>query len=281
MPEGRSGRGLFAFFLLGNIVLLTWQVRIGESRFPGGDQVAAAVAVSRGGVAFLLRETGERIGAAIDPGGLRAERDRYRNRVARLEWELTVQRGLLGRAQGFTALDRELFDFGEPLEAEVVGFGADAFDRSVTVNRGSEHGVFGDAPVMAAEGLVGRVIRVAPRTSQVELLTDPASGPAALTVDSRTPGIVRAALPDPARAESALSLDYVSVGHRIAVGEMVISSGVDRMFPKGLPIGMVSAVRPGIGVTAVVEISPLADFVALERVFILPPVPEAGPWASR
>ncbi len=281
IPGGRPARSLFAALLLGNLALLTWQVRIGESRFPGGDRLAAVVAVSRGGLAVALRSLGERFDAAFDPAGLRAERNRARDRLARLEWELTVQRGLLDRARGFTVLDREMFDVGEPLEAEVVGFGADPFDRSLTVNRGSEHGVFGGAPVMAAQGLVGRVIRVARASSQVALLTDPSSSAAALTAQSRTPGVVRPALGDSEEPMAVLALDFVSVGHRIAVGEKVISSGVDRLFPKGLPIGEVSAVRSGSGMLAGVWIVPLADFKTLERVFILPPVPDAGPWASR
>ncbi len=278
MSRGPSARGLFAVLLLGNLAVLTWRVRIDSRGLPGADRAAAVLAGSRNAVHSLAGSLRVRVDAALDPAGVRAERDRYRDRIARLEWELTVQRGLLDRARGFTTLDRELFDVGEPLEAEIAGLGAGPFDRSLTLNRGSDHGVFGDAPVMAAEGLVGRVVRVAPRTSQVDLLTAPESAVAALTASSRSPGIVRAA---PADAGGALSLDYVSIGHGVAVGETVISSGADRLFPKGLPIGVVSAIDSGNAMLVEIWVEPLVDMERLERVFILPPVPPGGPWASR
>ncbi len=270
MP-GKRGHGiLLGIVLAANFLGLTFQVRSGIS-FPIRDGLAA---VFGGGQNLVLGSTRavsswvETVGEAHE---MREARDELRDRVARLEWELTVQRGMLERARGFTDLDAAAMDLGEPVAGEVVGVSASPLDRTVTVNRGSRHGVERDSPVMAATGLAGRVVAVGPGVSQIELLSASTAAVAVITSSSRTRGVVRAAA-----GEAGYRLHFVPVGQAVAIGEEVISSGLDELYPKGLLVGRVSAVHEGAGLLLEIAVEPAVDFDTLERVFVLPRRDDSG-----
>ena len=273
-PRNRGHGILLGIVLAANFLGLTLQVRTGV---PLRVQEGLA-AVLGGGQSLVVNSTravsswAETVGEAHE---MRTARDALRDRVARLEWELTVQRGMLARARGFTSLDAEAMDLGEPISGEIVGVSASPLDRTVTVNRGSRHGVERDAPVMAASGLVGRVVAVGPTVSQVELLTSSTAAAAVITSSSRTRGVVRAAAGED--GGSGFRLRFVPVGQAISLGEEVISSGLDRLFPKGLLVGRVSAVHEGTGLLLEIIIEPAVDFDTLERVFVLPRPDDAAP----
>ena len=275
MNRRRVHEVLLTAVLAANFLGLTlqWRTRLGEQVRNG---LVAAFAGGQNLFVGAIRHGGEWFESFWDADAVRADRARLAARVARLEWDLTVQRGLLVRARGFTPLDRASFELGEPVAGEIVGVSASPLDRTVTVNRGTLHGVAPDAPVMAASGLVGRVVSVGPNASQVELLLGATSAVASLTSEGRARGIVRASR-DGAGDAPPLRLDYVPVGREVRVGESVISSGLDRLFPKGLLVGAVAEVTRGSGMLLDIGVEPAVDFAALERVFLLPPLaPESG-----
>ncbi len=273
MP-GKRGHGiLLGIVLAANFLGLTFQVRSGIN-FPIRDGLAAVFGGGQSLVAGSARAVwswAETVGEAHE---MRLARDELRDRVARLEWELTVQRGMLERARGFTSLDAAAMDLGEPVSGEIVGVSASPLDRTVTVNRGARHGIERDAPVMAASGLLGRIVAVGPGVSQVELLSASTAAVAVITSSSRTRGVVRAAAEGGA---SGYRLHFVPVGQRIAIGEEVISSGLDRLYPKGLLVGRVSAIHEGAGLLLEIAVEPAVDFDTLERVFVLPRRDDFGP----
>lgn len=267
MPAKRGHGILLGIVLAANFLGLTFQVRSGIS-FPIRDGLAAVFGGGQSlvlGSARAVSSWAETVGEAHE---MRLARDELRDRVARLEWELTVQRGMLERARGFTSLDATAMDLGEPVSGEVVGVSASPLDRTVTVNRGSRHGLERDAPVMAASGLVGRIVTVGPGVSQVELLSSSTAAVAVITSASRTRGMVRAAGGE--ERTGGYQLHFVPVGQQIAIGEEVISSGLDRLYPKGLLVGRVSAVHEGAGLLLEIAVEPAVDFDTLERVFVLP-----------
>ena len=262
MPRRRNHGAILGVVLAANFLGLTFQVRTGinvpvrdgfAAVFGGGQTLVAASARVVSSWARTVREAHE----------MRAARDELAKRVARLEWELTVQRGMLQRVRGFTTLDAEALDLGEPLAGEVVGISASPLDRTLTVNRGGRHGVERDAPVMAAAGLVGRVVTVGPTTSQVDVLSSSTAAVAVITSSSRSRGVVRTA------AGGGYRMHFVPVGQPVAVGEEVISSGLDDLFPKGLLVGRVSRVHEGDGLLLEIAVEPAVDFNVLERVFVL------------
>lgn len=270
MPR-RGGHGVVLLLVLGlNFLGLSFQMRTGAdvplrhaftSLFGGAQQLL--VGAGRAGSGWL--------DVILDSDGLREEQEALRARLARMEWELTVAQGLLARAEGLHPLDFDAFDLGEPTPAEVVAISASRLDTTLTLNRGGTHGIRRGAPVMAASGLAGRIVAVGSFSSQLELLTAATSGVAALTSGGRARGVIRAAAGEGAE----LVLDYVPAGAAVEVGELVVSSGLDRMVPKGLVIGSVVRVRRGTGLLLDVGVRPAVDFERLERVFILPPVPAA------
>lgn len=262
-----------AIVLGANFLGLTFQVRTGVS-FPFRDGLVAAFGGGQSLLANSASVVTSWVETARDAHRMGEARDELRDRVARLEWELTVQRGMLERARGFTALDAVAMDLGEPVPAEVIGISASPLDRAVTLNRGSRHGVERDATVMAATGLVGRVVTVGPTISHVEVLSSSTAAVAAITAVSRTQGVVRAAASG--SRESSFRLQFVPVGQRVGVGEDVISSGLDGLFPKGLRVGRVSRVHQGAGMLLEIAVAPAVDFARLERVFVLPRPRDSG-----
>ena len=268
MPRKRSHGVILGVVLAANFLGLTFQARTGMS-FVVRDGLAAVFGGGQTLVATSTRAVSSWFETLREAGEMRAARDELRERVARLEWELTVQRGMLERARGFTRLDAEAMDLGEPIAGEIIGISASPLDRTVTVNRGSRHGVERDAPVMAANGLVGRVVTVAPSVSQVELLSSSTAAVAVITSSSRSRGVIRAAA---GGDDGGYRIHFVPVGQQVVVGEDVISSGLDELFPKGLLVGTVSRVHEGDGLLLEIAVEPAVDFGVLERVFVLPPL---------
>lgn len=256
-----------------NFLGLTFQVRTGVN-FPLRDGLLAAFGGGQSLLADSARVLSSWFETAREAHRMGEARDELRDRVALLEWELTVQRGMLERARGFTPLDAAAMDLGEPVPAEIIGVSASPLDRTVTLNRGSRHGVERDAPVMAATGLVGRVVTVGPTVGHVEVLSSSTAAVAVITAESRTRGVVRAAAAGD--RDSNFRLHFVPVGQRVEVGEDVISSGLDGLFPKGLLVGRVSRVQRGAGMLLEIAIEPAVEFDILERVFVLPRLPDVG-----
>jgi rod shape-determining protein MreC len=136
---------------------------------------------------------------------------------------------------------RELVAFAKvqnlpSIGAQVIGRATDSQERSILIDRGSSSGVrMGDA-VIAAGGLVGQVIEVAPWDSRVRLITDSASGVAVLVQRTRANGIVTGTLDGP------LQLQFVDAKTPPVVGDVLITSGLGGVYPKGIVVGEVTGV---------------------------------------
>lgn len=136
--------------------------------------------------------------------------------------------------------------------------------RSLTVNRGRGDNVLRMTPAIAPEGLVGRVVQVRSGTSIVQLLTDPASTAGATVQRTRTPGIVEGEPRGTARFKY-MARD----GAAIQIGDLVVS-GLGGVFPKGIPIGRVSAIIDrGSALFHYATLTPVVDFSRIEEVLLL------------
>jgi rod shape-determining protein MreC len=130
------------------------------------------------------------------------------------------------------------------------------------VDRGERDGVQPNMGVITPQGVVGKVLEVYSTTSQVLLLTDKNGGAGALLANSRTQGAAKGS------GGPLLELDYVSNEQEVAAGERVLTSGMDRIFPKDLPLGVVADARPGNPFKQI-QLRPAARLDQLEEVLIL------------
>lgn len=156
---------------------------------------------------------------------LEAQNEELKARLAELE-EAELENQRLQALVQF-ADENDLASLG----ARVIGQPTSTWEGVFTINRGSVDGVEPGMPVVAAQGLVGQVVSVTPYASTVRLITDQQSGVAAMVQSSRTPGIVRGSV------SQELTMEYVDRASLPVVGDVVITSGIGGVYPKGIVIG--------------------------------------------
>ena len=137
--------------------------------------------------------------------------------------------------------------------------------ETVMVDKGRISGITEDTPVLVPEGLVGRVFKVGPSTASVLLLTDPNSRISVIGQEHRSGGILTGQGPG-----HELKLRYVNLNAPLRQGEVLISSGLAGIFPKGLPVARVTRVdRSEISLFLTVTAEPLVELGRLEDVLML------------
>lgn len=148
--------------------------------------------------------------------------------------------------------------------ATVIGDDVTPWFRSLTIDRGSSAGIKDGMPVMAADGVVGQTVKVTPNSSRVLLLTDHASGIAAMIQRSRARGVAKG------KGENTCSLEFTMRGEDVQVGDQVVTSGIGGVFAKGLPIGEVIMVKKGeYGIFQTILIRPAVSTSHLEEVLVV------------
>jgi len=136
--------------------------------------------------------------------------------------------------------------------------------KSVRIDRGEEEGINVGMPVINYYGVVGQIIKVYSKYSDVMLVTDPNSSIDAVVQESRARGIVKG------QGEPICKLKYLNRLDDVSVGYRLVTSGIEQRFPKGLAVGEVVKVnRKNYGVTQEVLVRPSVDFDKLEEVFVI------------
>ncbi|HLF84029.1 MAG TPA: rod shape-determining protein MreC [Blastocatellia bacterium] len=182
---------------------------------------------------------------------LAAERNNALERAAELDL-LRTQLALPARPQY-----REL-------AANVISRDASLWFRRLTIDRGSLNGVKRDMPVITAGGIVGRIISVGPNFAMVQVITDKHAGVGAMLQASRAMGEIRGL--DNDRVE----LKNISTSERVEVGESVVTTGLDRIYPKGLLVGAVQSVEADPNAPwHKITIKPAAPVDRVEHVLVL------------
>ncbi len=159
------------------------------------------------------------------------------------------------------------YDFrGGQVIARVIGQQPTNYLASLTIDLGSEHGIQEGMPVVTEAGLVGRIEKVAPRSSSVLLITDRSSGVQALVQreTSRARGIVSG------QANELPIMEYIAQDDDVAEGDLIITSGLGGNFPKGLIIGQVVAVqRRDFDMFQQATVRPTVNFGRIEFVLVI------------
>jgi rod shape-determining protein MreC len=229
------------------------------------DSVAAVTAPAQLAVARIHRGAAAVWTTYLDWKGLRTDHSRLRAEVTALRLrqlrqdELEVENS---RLRGLLTLRERLP--ARTLGAEVVGREWNGFTRGLTVDRGRLDGVERLAPVIVTRGVVGRVAGVRRNSAVIQVLTDPASSIGGVVNRTRAQGLVEGV------AGGKLRLKLAASEEGVKVGDLVFTSGIGELFPKGLPLGRVLRVYPPTGLFRMAELEPAVNLATVEEVFLLP-----------
>jgi len=255
--------GLFVY-----LSLYTWNLRSGHltrlSTYSGLDSVGTVLRPGKwlGGLA------GDFVERYVSLVGLKQQNEALETEVKALRLEIMTLR----ERAGATARVERLLGFPEPPEwvregARVVAHrvGPTAILETILVDRGKLSGALEDTPVLSPEGVVGRIYRAGLTVSTVLLLIDPSSRVAVVGRDNRAAGIVYGM-----GANEKLVVKYVGLTSSIEPNEILITSGMDGVYPKGLPVARVTSVKREEGTLFMdVQAEPLVDILRLEEVLLL------------
>jgi len=199
---------------------------------------------------------------------LQKQNTELRASVAELE-EARLENERLQKIVGFIEASKL-----EGLGARVIGRPPSAWEGSLLIDRGSADGVKTGMPVLAPEGLLGQTVEVTEHSAKVRLITDQRSGVASLIQATRAEGVVRGSI------EGRLTMEYVSRETTVTVGDLVITSGMGGVYPKGLLVGQVETSELNDNdLYHRVTVRPTAHFEGIEEVVVLigaTPQPELG-----
>jgi rod shape-determining protein MreC len=148
--------------------------------------------------------------------------------------------------------------------AEVIGKDPSGWFKTLIIDKGKAEGLHKGLPVVLAQGIVGQVIEVSNHYSKVMLIIDRNSAVDALVQRSRARGIIKGASADRCRFE------FVLRKHDVQIGDTVITSGLDGVYPKGLRIGRISDLsEPKADIFYDITVAPFVDYETLEEVLVI------------
>jgi len=203
---------------------------------------------------------------------VRRENDRLQEENLRLRLEQVRLAEDAGQARRLQALMKFKESFiSETVPAQVIGSSGSENSRIIYIDKGGREGLKTDMAVVSPAGIVGKVILVAASYAQVLEINDPSSGVGAMLEHSRLQGILKGT---PA---GETMVHYIMSDEKVEVGEMVMTSGGDRVFPKGLPIGRVVQVNPGPDTFLNIRVEPTAQLDRVEEVLVITRLIEQEP----
>jgi len=268
--ENRHSRLLLAGLVVSHLVVVSHQVDAGGGFSLLEKSAFLVLAPLQRGVAACIRFVEAGWSGYVGLRGVHDENTRLRERTRVLELELERSRSLAEEA----ARLRELLELRaalpyESISAEVLSRDGSPWFRGVTIDKGSEAGVRLQAPVISPSGVVGRVVKVGPRAARVQLLLDRDAGIGVLIERTRVNGVLAGQIGFADQGTSDLLMRYVPALADVTAGDRVLSSGLDRIYPKGLVVGRVRSVGAPSGLFREVVVAPSARFDLLEQVLVL------------
>ncbi len=206
----------------------------------------------------------EAIGATYDYHELQLQLEDAQGQLRMLE-EYKQENQRLNQLLGFQSSLMTASNY-QTISASVIGRDSTNWFGTIWINVGSVNGIANNMTVITPSGLVGRIINVTSNSAEVLLITDSRSGVSALTQKSRIAGFVEGVL----QASDSLVMGQIAITRQAEPGEVIITAGMDSLYLKGIPIGVVTSVgkdNSGLYNQAVVE--PFVDFSCLEEVMVL------------
>ena len=260
---------LFVALTVGHIVLISAQVStnrgiplLEEVTFGAFAEVQRIASAAIGGMRTSWTDY-----VALQE--VRSENARLRDEVARLRVGLQQERALAQRARSL----EEILELRTSVElatvaATVIAGGASPDFRTITIDKGSAEGLRPNMAVIVPGGVVGRIVTPTSRASKVQLLIDRNAAVGALIERSRAHGVVEG-------TGGGLRMNYVSGLADVQVGDTVVTSGIDGIYPKGFAIGQIESVERGSSGFGAIVVRPVVDSSSVEAVLVVV-TPPAG-----
>lgn len=249
---------------LGHIILISTQVN-SRSGVPVFEAVIFGMFAEVQRAASTVVTTGRSAwNGYIGLRRVKADNDALRQQLADAQVEIQQQRALADRSRSLERLlelrDRVALS---TTAAEIIAASAAPDFRTITIGKGTLQGLRADMAVIAPAGVVGRVVVSSALASKVQLLIDRNAAAGALIERSRSQGVVIGA------GDERLRMEYVSEVADVAVGDAVVTSGIDGIYPKGLIIGRVETVEKSGGAYRQITVRAAVDFSSLEDVLVV------------
>ena len=272
----RGSTFLFVVVVIGHLVLISAQVTS-----KSGVPVLQAVAF---GLVAQVQRAGASVAGGlsslwygyIDLRGVRARNEALQRDLDRARIGLQQERALAQRSEELERLlDLKNRTSIETTAADVLAGSATPEFRTITIGKGAADGLRPDMAVIAPRGVVGRVIVPSAGASKVQLLVDRNAAAGALVERSRAQGVALGT------GGPLLRLDFVVDTADVRVGDTIVTSGIDGIYPKGFVIGRITGVERSGGAYRDIRIQPAVDFTSLEDVLVVltPVVPDTPPAA--
>lgn len=204
--------------------------------------------------------------------GLRIENEKLEEENSRLRMEqvrMVQDASQAQRLQALLKFKEQYLD--ETVAAQVIGTSGSEQSKLLFIDKGYADGIRQDMAVLTPSGVVGKIVRVMPGTAQVLEINDQSSGIGAILEKSRLQGILKGT------PSGDAMLHYIMSDEKVEVGEQVLTSGGDRIFPKGLPIGTVISVNPGSDLFLNIRVKPAARLNRVEEVLVITKISERQP----
>ncbi len=196
---------------------------------------------------------------------LRGQIERMKIQQTRMEEDARMAR----RVQALLGFKEQYVE--STIAAQVIGTSGSEQSRVLYIDKGANQGIKNDMAVITPAGIVGKIVQVADNWSQVLPINDQFSGVGAALKDSRLQGILKGT------PNGATTLQYIMSDEKVVPGEDVITSGGDRIFPKGLPVGKVVSVQPGKDLFLTIRVVPAARLDQVEEVLVVTKITEKMP----
>ncbi len=262
---------LFAAVTLGHIILISAQVNTRRG-------VPVLEAVTFGVFAEVQRGASGLVGGLRDGWQhyfalqqVRGENERLKQDVANLQIALQQQRAMAAQSRALQSLlELRSQTAISTTGAAVIAGGASPDFRTMTIDKGTTGGLRQDMAVIAPAGVVGRVIMPSALASKVQLLIDRNAAAGVMDERSRAQGVIVGTGTD------RLRMEYVAGTADVAVGDTIVTSGIDGIYPKGFVVGQIESVQRGAGEFSAIVVRPAVDFSALEAVLVVLAPPAGG-----
>jgi rod shape-determining protein MreC len=196
--------------------------------------------------------------------GVRAENRQLKEQIEQMRLEqvrLSEDAAQARRLQNLLGFKEQFV--AKTVAAQVIGTSGSDLSRVVYIDKGADAGIKPDMAVITADGIVGKVWDVFPSVAKVLLIDDQSSGVGVILEKSRLQGVLRGT------ASGEVVLERVMSDEQVPVGESVLTSGGDQIFPKGLPAGTITKVGTGKDLFLNIHVKTAVDLSKLEEVLVV------------